>query len=543
MKNFKINTNRPPLTEAEITGKADFNQVLKAYKAAKPPYFKTPKFWFGASALVVTAVTALVVLTKMSAPVETGLQSFIKPPVAQADIKSQTYVIDAGRDSNLTHSTGSKIHVPANAFLDETGKPAEGKVDLHYREFNNVADVFISGIPMTYDSAGEKFHFETAGMMEISASQNGKPLKTNPDAFITVDMVSGNNEDKFNTYYLDTVEKKWKYLAQKNYNQVKAQQLLAETPNAATPLPVPSTDKEISKQLEKAKSEITALAQQKPVEPKAVNKDKHRFTIKVDEKEFPEIATYSNIKFEVDDKNYDPKKAQIAWEDISLKRIENSTNYEITFSTSRESYKVIATPVFADKDLKEARKVYEQKYNEYETKLKQRKAEEARLKAELEARAKLVEEKINKEIAEQTARRKAYETKMAQTDLVFRTFQVSNFGIWNCDRPNSLPSGATVIAKLKDAKTNNDLEVEYCYLVEKGRNAMFTYYPYGLNNFKFNPAKENMIWAVTKDLKVAILKPEGFKATTTEKGVKHFELTVLDKSFKSSEEVKEYLEI
>ncbi len=543
MKNFKINTNRPPLTEAELANKPDFNQLLKTYKAAKPPYFKTAKFWLGASAVVMASVAVVIILISKSGSMEKGNQPFVNPPVAQADIKSHNYVIDAGRDSNLTHSSGSKIHIPANAFLDETGKPVEGKVDLQYREFANVADVFISGIPMTYDSAGEQFHFETAGMMEISASQNGKPLKTNPDAFITVDMVSANNEDKFNTYFLDTAEKKWKYLAQKNYNElVAAIDSAIENTTTTESLSV-APPKELVAQLEKAKAEVEKIAQQKPVEPKAIDKDKHRFSIKVDEKEFPEIATYSNMKFEVADKNYDAKKAQVAWENIELKRIENSLNYEITFSTSRESYKVVATPVFADKDLKEARKVYEQKYSEYQTKLTQRKAEEVRLKAELEARAKQVEEKINREIAEQVERRKTYEARLNQNDLVYRTFQVSNFGIWNCDRPNALPAGATVVAKLKDAKTKELLNVQYCYLVEKGRNAMFTYYPDRLNYFKFNPEKENMIWAVTSDLKIATIKPEAFKGTEKQNGQMQFELNVIDKQFKSTEEVKEYLAI
>jgi hypothetical protein len=541
MKNFKINTNRPPLTDAELAGKADFNQLLKSYNALKTPFFKTPKFMFGASAILVATVAAIIIYGKV-AGTEAGNPPFINPPVAQADIKTTTYVIDAGRDSNITYTSGSKIHIPANAFTDENGKPVDGKVDLNYREFKKVSEVFIAGIPMTYDSAGEQFHFETAGMMEISATQNGKPLKTNPNAFITVDMVSANNEDKFNTYYLDTTDKKWKYLAQQNYNQPTATQP-SNTENAATEPSTPEPDKAIINELKKTQNEIAKLEQQKPVEPKAVNKDKHRFNIKVDEKEFPEIAIYSNMKFEVADKNYDAKKAQVLWEDISMKRIDNSLNYEITFSNARENYKVIATPVFADKDLKSAQKIYDQKFKEYQAKLAQRKADEAKLKAEVEARAKLVEEKIKQEIAEQAERRRKYEAKLAQTDLVYRTFQVADFGIWNCDCPNRLPAGATVIAKLQDAKTKEALNIQYCYLVEKGRNAMFTYYPTSLNGFKFDPTKENMIWAITNDLKVAVMKPAEFKAAQKTSGTMQLELNVVDRNFKTSDEVREYLEI
>lgn len=550
MKNYKINMNRKPLTDADLSSKGDFNALLKSYKAAKTPFFKAPKFWFGTSAVLVASVTTVVVYMQlfMSAGAATStIPSFIQPPIAGADIKPNTYIIDAGKDSNLTYTTGSKIHIPANAFTDDNGQPVSGKVELHYREFHKVSDVFLAGIPMTYDSAGEQFHFETAGMIEIAATQNGKPLKTNPDALIMVDLASANREDRFNTYYLDTVEKKWKYLAQKNYNEPAP-----ETENDATPASSPYSKQllaadapaqQVIKQLDVTQKEIARIEMQKPVEPKKVNKDKHRFKISVDEKEFPEISVYSNMKFEVADKNYNPEKAKILWENVELKRITGRADYEVIFSNAKETYTVIATPVFEDKDIKEATRVYEEKYKEYEAKLGKKKADEVRLKAELETRAKAIEEKIRKEIAEQAERRKTYEARLAQSDLIFRTFQIADFGIWNCDNPNRLPPGVVVVAQLKDANTKENLKIQTCYLVEKGRNAIFTYYPDRLHQFRFNPAKENMVWVVTSDLKVAIIKPEQFSATQRTNGIMPLELTVIDKKFTSTEEVKAYLDI
>lgn len=540
--------NRPPLTDADLASKGDFNQLMKSYKAAKTPFFKAPKLWFGASAVLVASVAAVIMYTQLTPDSFESVTppAFIQPPVAEADIKSESYVIDAESDSNLTHPSGSKIHIPAGAFLDENGQPVKGKVKLDYREFHKVLDVFLAGIPMTYDSAGEQFHFETAGMMEISASQNGKPLKTNPDAFITVDMVSLNNEDRFNTYYLDTVEKKWKYLAQKNFNEpvenaVNDSSISARSEKAQVAIDAPS--QKVLNQLANTKREIAQLEQQKPIEPKKVNKDKHRFNIRVDENEFPEIAVYNNMKFQVEDKSYDAQKAKILWENVELKRITGSVNYEVVFSNAKETYTVVATPVFEDKDINAATKIYEEKYEEYKTKLGKKKADEARLKIELEERAKAVEEKIKKEIAEQAERRKMYEARMAQSDLVFRTFQVASFGIWNCDQPNRMPQGALVAAKLKDAKTKEPLKIQTCYLVEKGRNAMFTYYPTALNNFRFDPKRENLLWVVTNDLKVAFIKSSDFSAAQKTSGEMTLELNVIDKSFKSTEEAREYLEI
>ena len=75
------------------------------------------------------------------------------------------------------------------------------------------------------------------------------------------------------------------------------------------------------------------------------DKKKPRFSIKVDEKEFPELSAYNNLKFQVvDEKGYDMKKASVVWEDVQLKRVNGTLNYEITFINRDESFTVVATP-------------------------------------------------------------------------------------------------------------------------------------------------------------------------------------------------------
>jgi hypothetical protein len=556
MKNFKINMNRPPLNDSDLSPKGDFNQLLKNYKALKAPFYKTAKFWIGSSATLVATIAAVLVYTNV---IDTASDDFkfksdscINPPVDNADIKPDTYLVNAESDSTVVHSSGSQIHIPANAFLDENGNPVKGLVEVKYREFTNPADIFLAGIPMTYDSAGEQYHFESAGMMEIAASQNGIALQTNPAAIITVDMVSNNPEDKFNTYYLDTATKKWEYLEQVNYTGKKVESPVVAGDSSTVPFDtkavyaVTPDDPEVAvkEQLVFAnRNEILQLEKQKPIEPRKLDKNKHRFSISVDEKEFPEMASYNNLKFQVEDKSYDALKAKVLWENVEMQRIEGSVNYQITFSNTKEEYVVIASPVFDDKDFNEARKIYETKFADYQAKLTQKKADEAKLKADLEARAKEMEARIQKEIEEQVQRRKEYEGRLEQNNLVLRTFQVQRFGFWNCDQPCNLPKGANVVAKLVDAKTNEPLRIQTCYLVEKGRNAIFTYYVDGLANFRYDPGKENIVWAVMSDLKVAILKPAEFKSMQVKHGEMKLELTVLDRKFESSVEVKEYLGI
>lgn len=551
MKNFKINTNREPLSDADISAGKDFGKLMQGYQAAKVPLFKTAKFWFGTSAVTITAaVTLFMVYSKVfkadsitsTTPAQTA---FINPPMPEADIKRDAYVVNMLNDTTLFYKTGSVIHIPANAFLDANGNVVNGKVELHYREFHDAVDVLLAGIPMTYDSAGQRYHFETAGMMEISATQNGKPLLTNPNAPITVDLVSSDVRDVFNTYYLDTTEKRWEYIAVSNYTGVKLQSNEAKERLNEFDRPIENDEGiNMTQGLQEVRNEIAEIEQQKPVEPKKINKDKPRFSIKVDEKEFPEIAIYKGMKFEVVDvTKYDPAKAKIMWDDISLARVEGSLNYIVTFANVHDSYQVVATPVFADKEYAEAKKVYDEKYALFQQKLQERKREEANLKASLAENTKKLNDAIQREIEEQERRQREYEAGLQQSSLVYRTFQVSNFGIYNCDQPQMFPTGGSVIAKYVNKDNGEELQCDASYLVEKGRNLVFTSSYNELNKLRYNPDKQNIVWIITRDMKVAAIKPAQFGEAVKGNRNATLQMEVLNGKFKSSDEVKAYLEI
>jgi hypothetical protein len=545
MKNFKINKNQTPLSNEEVARGKNFNQLLKSYNAIKTPVFKTAKFWFGGSVLVAASITALV-LYHLSPDTMDSSMPFINPPIAKADIRTNTFMVDANKDYTITYTSGSKIHVPANAFRDEKGKPVSGLVELHYREFQKPSEVFLGGIPMTYDSGGQQYHFETAGMMEIYATQNGKNLLTNPESLIDVDMVSTNGEDKFNSYYLDTVDKKWKYLNHANFTGKPVEQannFTSDSAGASEANPDDEVIKQVSAKVAQAKKEIARIERQRPIKPEKMSPKKPRFTIKVDKTEFPEIALYENVKFQVIDNSYDATKADIVWENVDLKRQGNTDKYEITFSTSTQKYKVLAVPVLENKDYAAAKAVYDEKYAAYQQILTNKKQEEAQLQAQLAQRSREMEARIKTEIAEQDSLQKVYLLREQQTELVWRSFSVAKFGIYNCDHPCNLPVGMNVPALLKDAKTGEPITVQRLYLVEKGKNIIYTYLPARLEHFQYNPNAQNMVWAVTSDLKMATVKPEAFKASAYDGHTLTLELNVIDKKFENTGDALRYLDL
>ena len=219
-------------------------------------------------------------------------------------------------------------------------------------------------------------------------------------------------------------------------------------------------------------------------------------------------------------------------------------DYEVTFTKGSRIFKVVATPVIDGKDLAAAQKIYDKKFGDYQAKLTERKEAEEKARKEYEARVKQMEAEMQKAIAERKIRDSLYVAQMSKTELIYRTFTVSQFGFYNCDCPRMWPTGANVTASLS-SEDGGKIHINNINLVEKSRNAVF---PYQTDNgecsqFKFNPSKDNMIWAVTSDNKLAIVDVESFKAQQGRSGKVQFKFKVIDKEFKSTDDVKKYLEI
>jgi len=123
--------------------------------------------------------------------------------------------IDANKGGVYEHKTGSRIVIPQSAFVDDKGALIEGDVDIRYREFHDYVDFFLSGIPMTYDSAGVTYTLESAGMMEVYAEQAGKRVRMAPGKDLNVELVSYINvpdvnvPPAYNIYKLDEEAKNW----------------------------------------------------------------------------------------------------------------------------------------------------------------------------------------------------------------------------------------------------------------------------------------------------------------------------------------------
>lgn len=136
-------------------------------------------------------------------------EGLIRKPFAKVKIPEQRFTIDCDQENRLVTQGGSIITIPANAFVNAFGRVVNGSAEVVYREFNTPLEVFVSGIPMYLNSNGERQHFETGGMFDITAVQNNQPLELRDDASIEMDFVSTGEDPGFDLYFMDSDSSGW----------------------------------------------------------------------------------------------------------------------------------------------------------------------------------------------------------------------------------------------------------------------------------------------------------------------------------------------
>ncbi len=262
--------------------------------------------------------------------------AYVNPPFKEEDVVFEDFVVKAEDGKNITTSSGSMINFPKNAFLDAAGKEIKGDVRVKYREIMNPADIFLSGISMKYDSSGKQNEFQSAGMIEILAFHQGKPVFTNPKAKGDILLKSDDLSKDYNLYHLDTVKRNWTYLGK---DEIKN---------------MPS------------KGQNNANVVVAPVKPEKANPNK--LTFDINSEDIAELKIYKGVKFEVL-KDADVKKmeanAKITWEKAYVERTGTPNIYNIVFIAGTKKQQVLAKPVLGEKDFAAAYSLFEKKNEAY----------------------------------------------------------------------------------------------------------------------------------------------------------------------------------
>ncbi len=518
MKDSKLNINREPLSEEDFKKAENFNEVLEKYNAAAGAgngsggdsgggFFKSPWFWMAGGAAIITVLLYFGLNTDSSESdnqdiAEMGL---IAPPIEGLDIEASNYTVQANMADTIDHN-GSRIIVPQNAFLDDNGNLVDGTVDMYYREFHSLTDILISGIPMTYDSLNARYTFESAGMFELRAMKDGKPVFTNPEAPIEVQLNSRNNGNYFNKYFLNEETGKWEY--------IDRDVALIDSLSA-----IGTDGKALAQRIEALEKRIDSLEREKPQPPARRNPALYSIKLEVDESQFPELAVYGDVLFQVidGDDDFQNKYGGIEWDDVELSKGDGD-QYLLTFYKDMEPFAFNAIPVMDDATYQSAVIDFEARYAAFEQEYASRMEQDSIEYAALKSRAKFLIDSTDNINYLNSDEYRASLAAMAMMDNVKRSFVVRNFGIYNSDYPQSIPEGRILAIEHFINKDNEEdtLQIRSAHLADHDLNVLVSQ-SLGKGGVKYDPTHKTTLVVITTNNKMGVYYPEDFaKLQSTE---------------------------
>jgi hypothetical protein len=535
--NIRIVRNEP---DPQIPTPPDFDKALiKAKKAG----LNTWKLKIGLGAVITgLIITGLLLfnrnnkneqneLAKKSA--DTSVSS-VKPPLKGMDVPYDTFEINVAAGDTVVYKGCTNIIFKPGSVAGMDGATVQ-KTKVVCREFQNQTDVMLSGIPMMYDSAGQKYLFESGGMFELKSVN--KEEKIAGAGMVEVKMCTSLPQDKFNWYSLDEKTGRWDYIKPV---APEARHLQADTA-------LPANRKTEGTQPAEDIEEITVVSQnaiikEKPLlPPKRKNPSAPTFSIDVNH--IPELQVYTNVEFEVmPGQGYDAANLSEVMDYIRVKPTPEDGIYMVEFYDRGRKYNYKARPVFDNE------KDYQQALREF------RKKEEEQKKA---IAKKAVEEKRNAEIQERRFQEELRRRNNAQKSTgqgeqfnyggMVAALSIDQFGYYNSDRPISNNNLATTITYQVPEESFQQGQLYQYYL---NRNAVMVNYSFepagsrGKTTLSYRSDEQYVLMAFAeKDQKimVTIFTPAEFVQQIKGKANAEIRMTRIDKKFSTPEEVHQWL--
>ncbi len=523
----KIENNKFELSDAEALKHKNFDVVIQKAALAKSASKFNWKWIAGGTGVLAVLTSTLLLLPEeqpyTAAPANNHLSVKMIPDNTEGLMVENSSIVQT--------KDGSLLVFEENSLLDKNGKALTKPVALNFKEYHNVIDQILCKTPMTYDSAGTTYHFESAGMFDLSSVNN--EIKINPEAPIKVMLNSKKNGTNYNLYQYNEDAKNWKYLSKDNtpsdYTKAKALKDLKAKEE--------SKQKNEEKELQKLNIEKNQKEQEKPILPHEENKDRFHIKLDVNYKDLPELAYFKNARFEVlPNANFDPQKSKVVWDYVSAKKDKES--YVLTFFKGKSQYEVPAVPVLNKAEYTSEKRKYEIRMNAYKMTIDSINEAQIEKSKRLEIAKKNVAAIIHFDMVNNPIHVVDENITGAMENEVLRTFTVSNFGTFNCDCPNKLPKEQFVKAEFKI--DTNKAYFRQVYLVERNKKMMYTMYESTFGNFPFNPKNDNLIIGVDESGLVSFY--EDFSAISDKKDFT-FKMKPVNRQYASAKSLKEFFNL
>lgn len=537
MEKHKVNLDRPNISSEEIKAKQNFDQIIKNYHVTPKSFLQKGWFWGTVGLASVAAITVFSFTSIKSADAEKENKVVqttdssqlppdtpcIKAPVEGKEQKFQSFKIDPSQDNKITTDAGSVINIPANSFKDEKGNLVTNQIDIQIREFYDKEDVFLSGIPMAYDSANTQYSLETAGMIEIRSFNENLEIK-NLENEMTIDLATNNSDDNFNLYYLNEDKKNWEFEKPLKINNDQIDE------NLEAPSVYEEKCEDLEKKIKIVNSEISKIQKTKPLEPRKVNPKNFTFDIDANKRHFPELASFKNVIFEVgaENKGFSDKVYEQTWEDVKLSKSGDKYKIQLVKGSHVESY--IVYPALQGAEYNKAKAEFDQKFNSYSKVLNEKKVEKQNFEEEYQYNKRKWQKAV--EIAERVEYKEKAKVAPApnvkyseinkKQSNISRLFRTRRTGVFNCDRPLKYPTQSKIMASFQREDGSKIKNLHNVNLVTEKQNTLFRYDRNRLNQFGYNANHMNRIWLVDEEGDIYACGNEEFNKINKKEGMHIF---------------------
>lgn len=559
--NYHFKINQKPLTGEDISRHMDFDALLEKLEQTPVVSPKTGLkvlrliYWSSAAA----AAIALLFVFKgiFTTPHVTNQnvffaqRPFVDEPLASAIPSFFHFTVKPNQGGVFEYASGSRLIVPSAAFMNDRGTLVEGDVNLYYREYTDYVDFFISGIPMTYDSAGAVYILETSGVVEIFAEKDGKRVDLAAGKSIKVEMAgqifmqAGDKTPGYNVYQLDTAQKRWVF------RDIDMMQFVEEDLEYNDPLYARKKvlKDELNEISYKESDALIAIENNLsvPTPPlKPQEKDKNRITLELDflKDKLPEgnEFLYEGTIWQLSANNpeIDQRAFQVVWEDARVKKLQGN-DFELELIATENRLKLIVNPVLTTQDYESAMKQYQQDLIVYQNLMSDREKALQRDKVALhdrfEEQRRLARQRFNETLKQ--AGIDPVEKQGVVAQKVINHFQADGLGIWICARP-VIPEKIKVKARFVD---QNGKELEPCvaFIADKSRNSLTKFLAQPGANVSFDANAENILWMVLPDGRIAVFRPGQFKNIDKSRSKYTFVMEVVDREVLKEFDVREVL--
>lgn len=545
-KNIKIVRNE---LNPELPNPPDFDLMVKNTKATKAKLL-TKKLFIG-SGLAVTVILALIVFApKVQIPEDEIVfqKPIINPPSEILKIGYDTLFVDVKNGDTLIFNGCTQIIVPPNGIVTKDNENIESTRIL-YREFQNQTDIMLSGIPMTYDSAGVEYLFESGGMFEIKSINPNE--KINLETALEVKMCSNHQQAGFNVYQLDENNGKWNYiepikaepLEVVEIDSIGAGELLVED------IQQPNFEIDEEGMITIPINEYKAQVFNK-IAPVLVPEEE--FVIYVAPSHVEDLKLYENINFKpLASELTKMKKIPQDLDHLKIEETNENGVYLLTFYFDKIIEKVKCTPVFNDvNDYNKALAEFKKEEKAFkEEQIKKAKEREIKQKEEAKKMAELAKEweieqkkqaEMDKNNLKNASRIKNNPNAINYGQMV-SAFSVNSFGYYNSDRPILInENNRTIVFEVK----GENYFIPQLYQYYTNRNAVMVNYSFKDNstNIKYTNQDECILVAVINNgNNIAIMTQKEFRKAVIENRQDKLVLKKIDRKFMNAYELNEYI--